>query len=422
MKRIYMDANATTRLDAAVFEAMRPWLLENFGNASSVHYHGRQSRGAVEQARGHVAAMLGCNRDEVVFTSGGTEGDNLALFGLIRPGDHLITSSIEHHAVLHAAEQLQKRGIDVTFLPVGSGCAKGSNACIVDPDDLRRAIRPDTRLISIMMANNETGTIQPLEEIGKIAAEADVYFHTDAVQAGGKLPIDVNRIGCDLLTIAAHKMYGPQGVGALYVRRGTPLEPLFFGGSHERQRRAGTENVAAIVGLGKAAELALKSVGREADRGAQTEPSDALFKPFSGLSEIATLRDRLESEILQRVEDCGVNAGAGARVPNTTNLWFDHLDGEALFIALDLKGLAVSGGSACASGAAEPSHVLIAMGLPKERARASLRFSLTKDATAEEVDAAVDMIVSTVERLREISPSSRNAASAVASREEVPSL
>jgi len=391
MNRIYMDANATTRLAPAVFEAMRPWLLENFGNASSVHHHGRQSRGAVEQARGHVAALLGCQRDEVVFTSGGTEGDNLALFGLVRPGDHLITSSIEHHAVLHAAQQLQKRGVDVTFLPVRS-------SCVVDPDDLRRALRPNTRLISIMMANNETGTIQPVEEIGKIAAEADVYFHTDAVQAAGKLPIAVNRIGCDLLAIAAHKMYGPQGVGALYVRRGTPLEPLFFGGAHERQRRAGTENVAGIVGLGKAAELALNFVGEETNPGAPSKPA------FGLLSGLAALRDRLESGIRQRVEDCGVNAVDSRRVPNTTNLWFDQLDGEALFIALDLKGLAVSGGSACASGAAEPSHVLTAMGLPKDRARASLRFSLTKDATAEEVDAAIEFVAASVARLREISP------------------
>src|SRR5271170_375193 len=249
MKRVYMDANATTPLSPEVFEAMRPWMLESYGNASSIHYYGQQARGAVEMARMSVATLLNCRAAEIVFTSGGTEGDNLAIFGLIQPGDHLITSSIEHHAVLHAAERLAKRGVDVTFLPVDSNC-------LIDPADVRRALRPNTRLISIMMANNETGTIQPVEEIGSIAAEADVYFHTDAVQAAGKLAIDVAKIGCDLLTIAAHKMYGPQGVGALYVHRGTQLEPLFFGGTHERQRRAGTENVAGIVGLGKAAELA----------------------------------------------------------------------------------------------------------------------------------------------------------------------
>ncbi len=380
-----MDANATTPLAPEVFEAMRPYLLESFGNASSIHSYGRQTRGAVEQSRGQVAALLHCDRSEIVFTSGGTEGDNLALFGLMRPGDHLITSSIEHHAVLHAAEHLQKRGIEVTFLPVGGDC-------VVDPDEVRRALRPNTRLISIMMANNETGTIQPLEEIGRIAAEADVYFHTDAVQAAGKLAIDVKRIGCDLLTIAAHKMYGPQGVGALCVRRGTPLEPLFFGGAHERQRRAGTENVAGIVGLGKAAELALKSAAEQ-----------SLGFETWDVSRMATLRDRLESGVLQRIERTGVNAGNSPRVPNTSNLWFDDLDGEALFIALDLKGLAVSGGSACASGAAEPSHVLTAMGLPKDRAKASLRFSLARYSTQEEVDSAIEMIAASVERLREIS-------------------
>src|SRR5271154_2283600 len=264
MHRIYMDANATTPLAPEVFDAMRPLMMESFGNASSVHYYGQKARGAVEEARMSVAALLNCRPAEIVFTSGGTEGDNLALFGLTQPGDHLITSSIEHHAVLHAAERLQQRGIEVTFLPV-------SGESVVDPADVKRALRPNTKLISIMMANNETGAIQPVEEIGRIAAEANVYFHTDAVQAAGKLPIDVEKIGCDLLTIAAHKMYGPQGVGALYVHRGTQLEPLFFGGTHERQRRAGTENVAGIVGLGKAAELALTSVG-------------APFKPSSGLS------------------------------------------------------------------------------------------------------------------------------------------
>ena len=264
MHRVYMDANATTPLSPEVFEAMRPWMLQSYGNASSIHYYGQQARGAVEMARMSVAKLLNCRAAEIVFTSGGTEGDNLAIFGLIQPGDHLITSSIEHHAVLHAAECLARRGVEVTFLPVSSDC-------LIDPADVRRALRPNTKLISIMMANNETGTIQPVEEIGKIAAEADIYFHTDAVQAGGKLAIDVEQIGCDLLAIAGHKMYAPQGVGALYVRRGTQIEPLFFGGTHERQRRAGTENVAGIVGLGKAAELASTAVG-------------APFKPSVGLS------------------------------------------------------------------------------------------------------------------------------------------
>src|SRR5271170_6348094 len=362
MRRIYMDANATTPLLPEVLDAMRPWLLENFGNASSIHQHGQQARAAVEHARESVARLLNCRESEIVFTSGGTESDNMAVFGvvqqggLVKPGDHVITSSIEHHAVLHAAERLQERGIDVTFLPVSS---EGT----IDPEDVRRALRPNTMLISVMMANNETGVIQPVEEIGRIAQEADVWFHTDAVQATGKLPIDVKAIGCDLLSISGHKMHAPQGTGVLYVRRGTRIEPLFFGGAHERQRREGTENVAGIVGLGKAAEIAGDAL------------RDGTMDGAAG-NRVAALRDRLEQGILQRVEDCAINGAGVARVPNTTNLRFDNLEGEALVIALDLKGLAVSGGSACMSGASEPSHVLTAMGLVNNQARASLRFSL----------------------------------------------
>jgi cysteine desulfurase len=379
MHRIYMDANATTPLLPEVLDAMRPWLLESFGNASSIHQYGQQARAAVEHARESVARLLNCRESEIVFTSGGTESDNMALFGLVHPGDHIITSSIEHHAVLHAAERLRDRGIEVTFLPVNASGA-------VDPDKVRSSLRPNTRLISVMMANNETGVIQPVIEIGRIAQEADVWFHTDAVQAAGKLPIDVKAIGCDLLSISGHKMHAPQGTGILYVRRGTRIEPLFFGGAHERQRRAGTENVAGIVGLGKAAELAAESLR-------------------SGvLDRIAKLRDRLEQGILNRVEDCGINGSGAPRVPNTTNLYFDNLEGEALVIALDLKGLAVSGGSACMSGATEPSHVLLAMGSISHRARASLRFSLTKLNTDAEVDAALELIPSAVNRLRELAP------------------
>src|SRR5271156_2541551 len=380
-----MDANATTPLLPEVLEAMRPWLLESFGNASSIHQHGQQARAAVEHARESVARLLNCRESEIVFTSGGTESDNMAVFGvvqqggLVKPGDHVIPSSIEHHAVLHAAERLQERGIDVTFLPVSS---EGR----VDPDDVRRALRPNTMLISVMMANNETGVIQPVEEIGRIAQEADVWFHTDAVQATGKLPIDVKAIGCDLLSISGHKMHAPQGTGVLYVRRGTRIEPLFFGGAHERQRRAGTENVAGIVGLGKAAEIA----------------GDALRD--GTMDRVAALRDRVERGILARVEDCAVNGAAAPRVPNTTNLRFDNLEGEALVIALDLKGLAVSGGSACMSGATEPSHVLTAMGLVSTSARASLRFSLTKLNTEDEIDAALELVPAAVNRLRELAP------------------
>ncbi|TCK73894.1 cysteine desulfurase [Acidipila rosea] len=379
MRRVYMDANATTPLVPEVLDVMRPYFLEQFGNASSVHRHGQQARGAVESARASVARLVNCRPGEIVFTSGGTESDNLALFGLITPGDHLITTTIEHHAVLHAAEKLRDRGIEVTFLPV-------SSEGVVDPDDVRRALRPHTKLISVMMANNETGAIQPVGEIGRIAAEADVYFHTDAVQGAGKLPIDVEAIGCDLLSISGHKMHAPQGTGILYVRKGTQLEPLFFGGAHERQRRAGTENVPGIVGLGKAAELALKGL---AD---------------GSIERLAALRDELEKEILARVDESGVNSAGVARVPNTTNLWFDHLEGEALVISLDLKGLAVSGGSACASGATEPSHVLSAMGLAPSRARASLRFSLMKLTAKEDVEFALEVVPSAVSRLRELSP------------------
>lgn len=379
MRHVYLDANATTPLLPEVLDAMRPYFLERFGNASSIHLRGQQARAAVERARASVAALLHCRPAEIVFTSGGTEGDNLALFGMVHPGDHLITSAIEHHAVWNAAEKLRDRGAEVTFLPVnGQG--------IVDPEDVRRALRPATKLISVMTANNETGVLQPIEEIGRIAAEADVYFHTDAVQAAGKLPLDVHAMGCDLLTISGHKLYAPQGVGALFVRRGTRIEPQMIGGAHERLRRAGTENVAGIVGLGKAAEIAVEELHN------------------GGPSRMAVLRDRLERELLAGIDQTGVNGAGAARVPNTTNLWFDHLEGEALVIALDLKGLAVSGGAACASGSTEPSHVLLAMGVPQDRARASLRMSLQKQTTAEEINYALSLIPAEVSRLRELSP------------------
>ncbi len=383
-----MDSNATTPLAPEVFAAMQPFFTEQFGNASSIHFFGQRARAAVENAREHLAALFHCRASEIVFTSGGTEGDNLALFGLVKQGDHLITSSIEHHAVLHAAERLRDRGVEVTFLPVNS---EG----VVSPESVRNAIQPNTTLVSIMMANNETGALQPVYEIGRVAAEADIWFHTDAVQTAGKVSLDVSTIGCDLATISGHKMHAPQGVGALYVRRGTQLEPLFFGGTHERQRRAGTENLPGIVALGKAAELALAGL----ENGAA--------------SRMGRLRDRLEHEMRALVDECGVNGGAVPRVPNTTNLWFDHLEGEALVIALDLKGLAVSGGSACASGAAEPSHVLSAMGLAPARARASLRFSIDKHTTESDIDFALEVVPAAVKRLRELSPVYKQQAPAV---------
>jgi len=379
MRRIYLDNNASTPVLPEVLESMRPYFGESFGNASSIHHHGQETRAAVERARDSVASLLGCRSAEVVFTSGGTEGDNLAIAGLTSAGDHIISSSIEHHAVLHASKHLEETGCEVAYVPVdGRG--------LIDPDDVRRAMRRNTTLISIMMANNETGVLQPVEEIGKIATEADVYFHTDAVQVAGKVPIDVKRIGCDALSISGHKMHGPQGVGALYVRRGTRLQPLFYGGRHERSRRAGTENVPGIVALGKAAEVAMQGFERGDDK------------------KMAELRDRMQRGILAQVEEAGVNGEGAPRVPNTTSIYFDHIEGEAMVISLDLRGLAVSTGAACSSGAIEPSHVLMAMGLRADRARASIRFSLGKQNTDEEIDIALALVPETVARLRELSP------------------
>lgn len=379
MRRVYLDNNATTAVLPEVLAAMQPYFRERFGNASSIHHHGQEARKAVEQAREQVAALVGGRAPEIVFTSGGTEGDNLALFGMAQPGDHIVTSTIEHHAVLNACQRLEKTGCEVTYVPVDGRCR-------VSPDDVRRSLRKNTRLISIMMANNETGVVQPLEEIGRIAAEADVWFHTDAVQAVAKVPVDVKKIGCDLLSMSGHKLHAPQGVGALYVRKGTLLSPLFYGGRHERSRRAGTENVPGIVALGEAARLA-----RE-------------WFAAGGAEKMADLRDRLENKILDSLEAVGVNGAGAPRVPNTSNIHFDCIEGEALVIALDLKGLAVSTGAACSSGAVEPSHVLTAMGLSPDVARASLRFSLGKQTTAEDVEFALSILPETVAKLRELSP------------------
>lgn len=387
MRRVYLDNNATTPLLPEVFEAMRPHFLERFGNASSIHQQGQQARAAVENAREQVAELLNCRAAEIVFTSGGTEGDNLALFGLMQPGDHVITSAIEHHAVLNSCSRLEQMGCSVTYVPV-------DGRSVVDADDVRRALRPETKLISIMMANNETGVLQPLVEIGKVATDADVYFHTDAVQAAGKVPVDVKEISCDLLTISAHKIHGPQGTGALFVRKGTLLQPLFYGGRHERSRRAGTENLAGIVGLGKAAEVARRGFSDES------------------VARMGILRDRLEKSIVGGIEHVAVNGSGAARVPNTTNISFDCIEGEAMVIALDLKGLSVSTGAACSSGAIEPSHVLTAMGLSPERARGSIRFSLGKQTTEEDVEFALSLVPEVVGRLREISPVYKKSASA----------
>jgi cysteine desulfurase len=385
--RIYLDYNATTPVDPAVLDAMLPYFAENFGNASSIHSPGQRARGAVDGARASVAGLLGAKSSEIVFTSGGTESDNLALFGVVAASQdsrkHIITTAIEHHAVLNAAQALEKLGAEVTYIPIG-------REGIVDPDDIHRALKPETVLISVMHANNELGTIQPIEEIGRIATTADVLFHCDAVQAAGKLPLDVNRLGVDLLSISAHKIYGPKGVGALYVRSGTPLEPQFYGGHHERDRRPGTENVPGIVGLGKAAELARKNLQTDCAR-------------------ITTLRNRLEDALLAACGDARVNGNRAQRVSNTSNISFHAAGGEALVIALDLQGIACSTGAACSSGAVGPSHVLLAIGLSPDEARSSLRLSLGRMTTAGEIDQAIAAIPQSVERLRALSPLSSNA-------------
>jgi cysteine desulfurase len=374
---VYLDANATTALLPEVFEAMSPYLLGQFGNASSAHRHGRRARTALETARQQVAYLLNSSEAEVIFTSGGTEADNLAIFGtMTEPGAHIVTSSIEHHAVLHAVKNLERLGYETTYVPVE---ASGR----VNPDEVFDALRPNTRLISIMMANNETGVLQPVEEVGRIARERGILFHTDAVQAAGKVSIDVKQIGCDLLSISGHKIHGPQGTGALFVRRGVRLEPMFHGGTQELSRRAGTENVVGAVGFGEAAVIAKNGL------------------KDGSLKRLAKLRDALESSVLAEVEQAGVNGSRSERVPNTTNIWFGGIDGSALLTTLDQMGVSVSGGSACNAGACEPSHVLMAMGLTPGRASRSVRFSLSKQTTPEDVDFAIWQVLEALDRLRE---------------------
>ena len=378
---IYLDYNSTTPVDPRVLAAMLPYLAENFGNANSIHSSGQRARAAVDAARQAVAELLGAKAAEIVFTCGGTEADNLAIFGIVNPCDqprkHVVTTAIEHHAVLNTAQALEKQGVDVTYVPV-------SREGIVDPGDIREAIRPETVLLSVMLANNEIGTIQPIEEIGRIAAEEDVYFHCDAVQAAGKMAIDVRKLGVDLLSISGHKLYAPKGVGALFVKAGTELGPMFFGGHHERDRRPGTENVPGIVGLGKAAQLAMENLDADAPR-------------------LAALRDRFENALLA-LPGVRVNGSVRGRAPNTSNLSFDAAGGEALVIALDLQGVMCSSGAACSSGAVEPSHVLTAIGLTPDQARSSLRFSLGRPTTEQEIDEAIRIIPPVVERLRALSP------------------
>jgi cysteine desulfurase len=378
---VYFDHNATTPIAPEVLEAMVSCLGQVYGNASSIHHFGQNAKQRLEAARRQLASLIHCHPSELVFTGGGTEADNLAILGTVRaadrPSKHVITSAIEHPAVLMACAQLEREGVAVTRLRVG---ATG----IVNPDDVRRALRAGTVLVSVMHANNELGTVQPIAEIARITREVGVPLHVDGVQALGKVALDVDALGADLYSMSAHKLYAPKGVGALYVRKGTRLAPIGFGGHHERDRRPGTENVPGIAAFGTAAELAASSLFLDAER-------------------IGALRDRLESSILERIPATGVNGSRWNRTPNTANLYFDGIDGEALVIALDLRGFAVSTGAACSSGAIAPSHVLTAIGLPADRARASMRFSLGRSNTAAEVDALVDALSASVQHLRRIS-------------------
>jgi cysteine desulfurase len=387
MQRIYLDANATTPVLPEVVEAMLPWFTTASGNPSSAHFAGQRSRSAVEHARTSVARLLNCSPKEIVFTSGGTESNNFALTGVLSPlvdkhqPVHLITTQIEHHAVLYPAEAVAKRGIELTTL---AATPEG----LIDPDAFAAALTPHTRLVSMMLANNETGVIQPLSTLAKIAKayNPSILVHTDAVQAACKIPLDLSGEfkNVDLLSISGHKIYAPQGTGILFIRSGVQLTPLLHGGPHERQRRAGTENVPGIVALGRASELALDWLAS----GASTE--------------LAALRDHLESSLIATIPHAFVNGSLTCRTPNTTNLRFTGLDAEALLIALDIQGIAASFGAACQSGATEPSHVLLAMGLSPAEARSSLRLSLSRHTTRDEIDRAIPIITAAVARLRSI--------------------
>ncbi len=382
MERIYMDNAATTRVTEPVMEAMQPYFCEIFGNPMSVHSFGRESRKAVENARRQVATALGAQPNEIYFTGCGTESDNWAVRGAayanLKKGRHIITTQIEHHAILHTCEQLEKEGFEVTYLPV-------DEFGIVRMDALAKAIRPDTTLISVMAANNEIGTIQPIEEIAKIAKEKGILFHTDAVQAIGSIAFDVKAMGIDMLSLSGHKFHAPKGVGALYVRNGVKLQRLINGGAQERTQRAGTENLASIVGLGKAIELATANIAAHN-------------------TQLSLVRDRLIDRILTEIPYTRLNGHRTQRLPGNCNISFQFIEGESLLLSLDIKGIAASSGSACTSGSLDPSHVLLAIGLPHEIAHGSLRLSLSEENTLDQADKVVDALKEIVARLRSMSP------------------
>ncbi len=383
MRRVYLDNNATTRMREEVLEAMLPYYREAYGNASSVYESGRTARKAIDEARSRVAALLGAaSAEEIIFTSGGTEADNFAVKGVANAlkdkGRHIITSSIEHHAVLNSCKFLEKEGYEVTYVGV-------DKYGILDIAALKSAIRKDTILISVMYANNETGTVEPIEEIGNIAGERGICFHTDAVQAAGKIPFEVSKLPVDLLSMSAHKIYGPKGVGVLYIKKKTRITPILHGGHHEMAKRAGTENVAGIVGLGRAAELAKKEIGDE----------PAYLKG---------LRDYLHAGISKGIGDTRLNGHPEKRLPNTLNISFRYLEGESIILNLDMEGVAVSTGSACTSGSLEPSHVLTNMGIDPVDAQGSIRFSLGRDNTKEDMDHVLEVLPPIIKRLRAMSP------------------
>jgi cysteine desulfurase len=382
VKRIYLDYASTTPMHPEVAKAMLPYFTENFGNPSSIYSYGQEAKNAVEEARTKIATFIGARQEEIIFTSGGTEADNLALKGVVfaneNKGNHIIISSIEHHAVIETCRFLEKRGFKITYLPV-------DRSGLVDPVDVRKAITNKTILASVMYANNEVGTIQPIAEISKITKEAGIYFHTDAVQTLGHIPVNVDELGVDLLSVSAHKLYGPKGVGALYMRKGTKLIALTNGGAQERGQRAGTENVPGIVGFSKAVEIAEQEMDHEAKR-------------------LTSLRDQLIEGMLRQIKASRLNGHAVKRLPNNANITIDFIEGESVCLNLDLEGICASTGSACSSSSIEPSHVLLAMGLPHEQAHSSMRFTLGKWSREEDILRVLEVLPKIVAKLRAISP------------------